>query len=150
MEVLIVDQALAGKTLAHVLAVQIHLARELIQTGGGQIFNGFFYAKCLQGFAQVIKLFGLLQSNFFTGKTAIRQERNIPFLDQTSERFAHRSSTYAEPLAELLVMKLLAGQDFVAQDQIFDLTINSGGKIFRSSGSDFGFSQRVRHEEKIA
>jgi len=34
MEVLIVDHALAGKTLAHVLAVEIHLARELIQTGG--------------------------------------------------------------------------------------------------------------------
>jgi hypothetical protein len=48
-----------------------------------------------------------------------------------------------------LVMKFLAGQDFVGQDQIFDLTISSGGKILRSTWSGFGFFQRVRHEKKL-
>src|SRR5215470_11591513 len=98
MNVLIINQSLARKAFAHVFAVKVHLARELIEARVGHIFDRAFYAKRLQRFAQVIKLLSLLQSNFFTCKTAIRQEGNVAFLYQASERFAHRRSAYTEPL----------------------------------------------------
>src|SRR5215470_10034162 len=82
--------------------------------------------------------------------TRLVQEGNIPFLNQASKRFAHRSSAYAEPLTEFLVMKLLAGQDFIGQDQIFDLTINPGGKILDSARAGLGFFERIGHEKKFA
>ena len=82
MNILIVNQPVAGKAFLHVVPVRIHLPRKLGERGIGEILDRFFYSEGFQGFAQFVELFGLLQSNFFAGKTPIRQKGDVSFLNQ--------------------------------------------------------------------
>jgi hypothetical protein len=116
MNVLIVHESVPREALLHILPVQIHLGRKLRQPRVGEILDGLFDGESFQGFAQFIKLIRLLQSNFFTGKTPIRQEGDIPLLSQSGQCFANRRSTHTEALTEFLVVKLLARQNLVAQN----------------------------------
>jgi hypothetical protein len=86
-----------------------------------------------------------LQSNFFAGKTAIRQKGYVPFLDEPSERFTHGSATDTETVAEFLMVHFLARHDLVAQNQVLDLGVDAARKIFGGARFGFRFSQGVGH-----
>ena len=72
MHILIEYQTLAGEAVFHVAAVGMYLVFELIERAIGQTFDRFFHCERFQRFTQFVKLFGLLHSNFFAGKTPIR------------------------------------------------------------------------------
>src|SRR5215510_15141849 len=99
MNVLIVNQSVTSKPLLNILAVKVHLRGQLGERPVREIFYRLFYSEGFQGFAQLIELICLLQSNFFTGKTPVRQEGNVSFLNQTGQCFTHGSSAYTEALA---------------------------------------------------
>lgn len=98
MNVLIVNQPVASKSFSDILAVKIYLHRQLGECRLSKIFYSLFYREGFQGFAQLIELGRLLQSNFFTGKTPVRQEGDVSLLHQTGQRFTHGSSTHTEAL----------------------------------------------------
>ena len=98
MNVLIVNQPVARESLLDILAVKIYLCRQLGESRLRKIFYSLLYGEGFLGFAQLIELVRLLQSNFFTGKTPVRQEGDISFLNQTGQRFTHGSSTHTEAL----------------------------------------------------
>ena len=137
VQVLVVDQALAREASLDVRAVTMHLSGQFIEGVVAHVFDRFFNRESLQGFTHIVQLFRLLQSNFFAGKTAIRQKRYVTFLHKPSKRFAHGSATDAETVAEFLMMQFLARHDLVAQNQVLDLGINAHGEIF--GGARFGF-----------
>jgi hypothetical protein len=72
MNVLIVDETLAGESVLYVQPICVHLIAELPERGVGERRDGFFHGEGFQRFTELIELFGLLHSNFFAGKTAIR------------------------------------------------------------------------------
>ena len=99
VNVLVVNQPVASKSFLDILPVSIYLPRQPGECRLGKIFNSLFYGEGFQGLAQLIELIRLLQSNFFTGKTPVRQEGDLSFLSQTGQRFTHGSSTHTEALA---------------------------------------------------
>ena len=101
--------------------------------------DGFFDGERFQRFAQFVKLLGLLQSNFFAGKTAVRQKGDVAFLHESGERFAHRSAAHTEAFAEFLMMKFLSRHNFIAQNKTLNLIVDASGKIFRNPRFGFRF-----------
>src|ERR687892_859143 len=116
MDVLVINESLPGESFLHVFAIAIHLLGKLNEYTMGQILDGSFYGEGLQRFTEIVKLFRLLQSNFFAGKTAIRQKGDITFLHETGQGFSDRRPADAQTFAEFLVVKLLTRQDLIAQD----------------------------------
>src|SRR5581483_11983741 len=126
VHVLIEDQPLAGEAVLHVAAVGIHLVAQARERGIGEIGDGLFDRERFERFAQLVKLLGLLHSNFFAGKTAVRKKGDVSFLNQSRQCFAHRSAAHAEAFAQLLMMQLLSRHYLVAKNQILDLVVNAG------------------------
>ena len=111
VDLLIINQSLPRKPFLHVGAIHLHLFGDAVERRIRQFLHGFFNAKRLQSLSDVIELFGLLQSNFSTGKTAVRQKGDLPFLNQSGQSFADRSSAHAKALAQFLVMEFLTRQN---------------------------------------
>jgi len=60
MDGLIVDQTLPGEAVSHVVAIGIHSLAQHFERLVSQLLDGFFDGEGLEGFAQLIKLLGLL------------------------------------------------------------------------------------------
>ena len=65
------------------------------------IFYSLFYGEGFQGLAQLVELIRLLQSNFFTGKTPVRQQGDVSFL--TKRVNASRTEFYSHRGARLVL-----------------------------------------------